>query len=396
MTLQERISKVKALFSSDVEVSFNGKNFMLPLAEIQLVQRLSIPHEEFGDELILKLEEYFTEVHLIHNDTLQFEVNLENYNSHLLLVNVHGTIIEFSLNKGFTIHSKGNEETYIKFSNAISYYDLFSFLITPPFSDYFNDSNEEIIIYNEANGIIRIKYDSIPELPFLNIIAKEVENIKANAAPVEVSPYVKNAIFKKSNGTGIIHIDEIIKSASEIVYSDKRDYELVSKKFDFDKFRDSIYKEKDKYFTGIREIINKIFALAVGIPISISASVFATYKVSDNNIVLALVLLAFLLYVSFYIRIQFVYKKDLEEIKEDFAKSFGIIKLKSGLDEATIEHERIKIARKFKTTSEIIVWLVSLVAFLCLLVVIYIVSQIFFNETLSFLKLFWRRELQSH
>ncbi len=93
-------------------------------------------------------------------------------------------------------------------------------------------------------------------------------------------------------------------------------------------YKDSLYKEKEKYFLSIREIINKIFSQAVGIPISISATVFASYKVSDDNLMLLIVLLTFFIYVVFYIKIQLIYRADIGELKNDFTKDFDVIKSK--------------------------------------------------------------------
>ena len=245
------------------------------------------------------------------------------------------------------------------------------------FSDHHNDANYEIIIYNQTKGIFKINYQQINSKKFDFNIEPIVINLINIGSPVELKPFFKNALFEISSSKISIHINEIISQAKEIIELSQRNYDLVSKQFDFDKFKDSLYKEKEKYFTNIREIVNKIFSQAIGIPLSISAAVFTTYKVSNDVFMLLIIWISYITYVIFYIKIQMFYKGDLLELKSDFNNDFSIIKSKSGLSNSIINFEKDKIENKLKKAIGMIGLLIGITFVLSILFSIYIIYLLF-------------------
>lgn len=283
-------------------------------------------------------------------------------------------------------NDKVDENFKLTCTNLFSYYKFYSYLISEDFADHHNDANTEIVIYSSANGIFRITYDTLPQNDFNFDISAFVEELISISTPVQIRSFFKNALFTFSNGKGYIAISEIIKEANQIVDTTKRDFELASKEFNFDRFRDALIKEKEKYFNSIREIINKIFSQAIGIPISISASVFATYKVDNDSFMLFIVLLAFALYVAFYIKFQFIYKNELIDLNTDFERDFEIIKYKSGLPIESIKFEKEKIEKKIQKSILMINWLIGLVIAMGFLVFFYILYQISLSQTILLIK----------
>jgi len=91
----------------------------------------------------------------------------------------------------------------------------------------------------------------------------------------------------------------------------------------------------------------------IAVPISISATIFATYKIKDPSIIL-LVGIAYTVYVIFVIHIQSIYHKDVKEIKQDFERDFRNIADKSGLEASVIDIERNKIERRINNTNTLI------------------------------------------
>lgn len=269
-----------------------------------------------------------------------------------------------------------NEEFKIKCNNLISYFKLYNTLKSDTFSDHHNSGNKEIVIYTSTNGIFKIKYEIVPEVKDNVDYSESISKLIALSNSIELKLYCKNSFFIFSKGVGSISLEDIIINADDIVSTSKRDYELVSKQFSFENFRDSLIKEKEKYFCDVREIINKIFSQAIGIPLSISATAFATFKVTDNTPILIIILLAFILYVFFYIKIQLIYKSDLKEIKTDFLNDFEIIETKSGLEKHVVDSEKIKIDNKIKNSITIINWLIGTVLILGLLMFLFILLQI--------------------
>lgn len=382
-----KIENIIAFFSKVASINFDGAQYFVGSEEKNTVEEYGISYEEFGDQLKLKIKSLFPEQNVRYLEALESEIKSSDLQSSILVVSKEGALFTYSPDSNVcTTNGTGSDAEYTRFQNLIAYYRLFNQFRIAPFCDYFNSANSELVFYNSANGIIKIKYDVIPVIVTKSNLTPTSNRLIELAQSIEVSPFLKNSFYTISKGTGLLKFTEIIAQGEEIVSITKRDYELASKKFDFENFRKSLYKEKEKYFTGIREIISKIFSQAIGIPISISASVFATYKVSDNSFMLILVLLAYALYVAFYIKVQTVYRADLLEVEKDFLQSFSIISDESGIPPETIDVEKQKVQRKINSTKDIIFWSIWLVAFLSLLVVVYIVYEIFFNETSSFVK----------
>jgi hypothetical protein len=388
-----QIDNILLFFTEASSLEFDGERYVIDQVNKPAADKFNINYEEYGSKLILKLKSYFNGENTKFSELIESEVRSADIFQPLLLLSAKGTIIKYSPSDAenpFTVYGTIDDKLLLKFKNTISYFRLFNLFKSEAFCDYYNDANTEIVIYSSINGIIKIKYDAIPTIATQIDFSSKIIGLIEKASSLEISPFFKNALFTVSKGSGIIQLNDIIAQAEEVIAITKRDYELVSKKFDFEKFRDSLYKEKEKFFSNIRDIVSKIFGQAVGIPISISASVFATYKVSGEPVMLLLVWLAFGFYTGFYIKIQFIYKADLIEVEKDIEEAFLLMNTRSGLEPNVIEAEKNKIERKIKSTKQIIDWLISLVAFLSLLVTIYIWYEIISNESLCLIKILLR------
>lgn len=349
-----------------------------------------ITTEDIGNSLIIKPKSFITKNLIFYDEYKRtFESNFINEEFAILKTNGEYCFHE-SDSSDLYFNNIASEDFIKSCSNIFHYYKLYNFLKSNEFADHHNSANTEIVIYSSAKGIFKIKYNSLPELNFRDNISNKVEQLFQNASPVQIRSFFKNSLFTFSNGTGIIYIDEIIDKANDIITATIRDFELISKQFDFDKFRDSLYKEKEKYFNNIREIISKIFGQAIGIPISISAAVFATYKVSDDTLMLILVMLSFIIYVAFYLKIQLVYKSDIQEIEKEFNSDFEIIILKSGLPQDLIKKEKQKIERKISSSISMVNYLIAIVSGLGLLVCSYFIYEISKSETICLIKMIFK------
>ena len=351
-----------------------------------LCEEKNIEFDEVGNILEVKYH-LFIPTNLILFDQLNrftSDLTLKEFS----IIKITGEYCYFSSVDDLIFSDNSTEEFKITCQNLFSYYNLYNYLKSD-FADHHNSPNREIVIYNSATGIFRIIYDATPK-PIATCIKKSIDNLISEASKSEVTQYFKNALVSASQGKDSISIEEIIINANDIISITKRDYALVSKQFNFENFRDSLYKEKEKYFNNIRDILNKIFNQATSIPISISATVFATYKVSDDIVMLSLVMLSFIAYIIFYVKLQLIYKSDIKEIETDFNIDFDIIISKSGLDEITINKEKSKIENKIISSICISNLLISLIIFLGILVLVYISYEIlnfttnqFFQNILS-------------
>lgn len=315
-----------------------------------------------------------------YNETKYFES--EFVDSYFVILDVDGSYCAYMEDStDFSENSSPKFKTYC--NNLIFYYKLYNYLKSEDFSDHHNSANNEIVIYTSTNGIFKIFYDVVPVLSQEDV-SLSIRELLKYISLIELKSYFKNAFYIISNKKNSIAIAAIIDNASDIIEIAKRDYELVSKEFSFEKFKDSVLKEKEKYFSNIREILNKIFSQAIGIPISISATAFATYKLSDDFFILLIVLLSFIIYVIFYIRIQFIYRSDIEEIKSDFKRDFESISMLSGLSQDIIDIEKTKVERRIKNSFSTIDLLIVIIAFLAILMSSFIVYQMLSSVTSIF------------
>ena len=335
-------------------------------------QSIGMQTNEFGGQLELKIKS-FIGAELICFREIQTYFYSYSTKEDFAILDVNGDYCYYNAkDKQLTFGNNVEEKFITVCRNAFSYYQFYNFLKSENFADHHNDANTEIIIYNSAKGIFKIKYDSSPTIIDNKDISKAILSMIQIASSIEICPFFKNALFAISNDIGSISISNIILQHAEIIAITKRDFELVSKKFDFENFKDSLYKQKEKYFADIREIINKIFGQAVGIPISIGATVFSTYKVLDNLFMLFIVMTSFIVYVVFYVRLQMIYRSDILELKNDFENDFLVIKASSGLPANLIEDEVTKITKKIKNSISIINGLIGTVMILGILVCWYI------------------------
>ena len=380
--IREKIAEFITFSNEVTGIAFSDGYFSVPQSEQTLLTKFQIEGEVYGVEIKLQLKKYFSNFNVKYSPVLNSELKAEEVNSNFLVVDAENKTAILFQNGQFEQFGIKDNILLTYLMNIVSYFKLFNFLKEKDFCDYFNSANNQIIIYSSAKGVYKINYETIPLIPKDTDIEKDITEFLKNADPIELRPYFKSSIFAFTNGTGFITLNDLIKNLVQIIFAAKRDHDLVLKAFDFANFRNSLYKEKEKYFTNIREIINKIFSQAVGIPVSISAAVFATYKVSDDSLMLLLVLASFIVYVWFYVKIQSVYKSDLKELQADFKTDFDIIISDSGLQPALISKEKTKVERKITSSISIVNFLIWLVISLGLLVCIYILYEVSQSNTI--------------
>lgn len=384
--LEAKITSLLKFFEEAKAITFKDGGYFVPRNEEHLLTTFDIPNEPDGESLKVLIKKFLSPSRTTLAPILNSEVKPDDLNNDFLVVDaLKKTIIKITGGRDLNIFGNTNASLLLYTRNILAYYRLYNFLKDKEFGDYHNDADNQIVIYSSAKGIYKITYPTIPVIDQTEDITAKVDEFIRYATPLEIKPFLKAAIFTITN-TGIIPINAIADKALEITLEARRDYDLVLKKFDFETFKNSLYKEKEKYFTNIREIIGKIFSQAVGIPISISAAVFATYKVSDDTLMLFLVLLSFLVYVFFYVKIQLIYKKDIKEIEADFNTDFEIIISSSGLPPDIVEKEKKKIKAKISSSLKMLNYLIGTVVLLGLFVGIYIFYEVGASEAFCFIK----------
>jgi hypothetical protein len=380
-TLEMKISQAVECLQLIPNIKFDGDRWLAPSECISILEKYSIPYEEFGQQIIVLLKAFLAPAKLKYFPNLSSEIKADDIGSNLVIFDAGPTFISFDPTQ-MTCKTFGNENEKIvtESTNLIAYFQLFNHLKSSAFCDYYNASNNEIVIYNSSKGIQKIVFDTIPNIKPLGLIKENVKLLVEYASQLQFRLFFQNATFALSGSSGKISLVDMISKASDIISITQRDFQLVNKKFNFENFQDSLIKEKNKYFNSIRDVISKVGSQSIGIPISIGATVFTSYKVTGDVPLNMLVLLTFVLYVIFYIKIQLLYKRDIKEIKREFTRDFEMIKQKSGLDANVIEAEHNVIVKRIDKTSSLIFWLIFMIVGLAGIVTAFLLGQILLKE----------------
>ncbi len=96
---------------------------------------------------------------------------------------------------------------------------------------------------------------------------------------LELKIFFKNNLFSITNNSLKISIDELINKSDDLYRKTLRDYELYSKKFEFDKFKDNLCKEKDRINSKFEKTIDfiKFYKIMLNIIVGIS-SIYILYN----------------------------------------------------------------------------------------------------------------------
>lgn len=346
-----------------------------------LLNENGIGYDELSIGYALRLYQYLEVKIFTYTDVEQF-FQPEDLSSELIIFSVGGEYCVYSPDQ--IEFSDGSDMGFKnKCNNLLVYYKLFNYLSNENGSDHHNDGAREFIFYTSISGIVKLRFDVIPDISDNYDYSQNINELIELVRNLVYKPFFINAIYLLSGQTGTFHFSELIEKSEELLLITKRDYELAARKFDFETFKKSLYKEKEKYFSNVREIVNKIFSQVISIPISIGATVFSTYKVSDDKLMLTLVLFTFLIYTYLYIKFQLIYKSDIMEIQTDFQRDFSNIRLNSGMPLVDIELEEEKVKSKIKISLNVIRTVITIVVILTIIVTVFILYELLYKTPIS-------------
>jgi hypothetical protein len=244
-------------------------------------------------------------------------------------------------------------------------------------ADYTNSIVREMVFHTSTKGIFKLKYPAYPvSLDDTKNITPAVQILSSKISDKTFQLFFKNEIadfVKKDIGNSFT---DLLIGVQGVVEESDKNVELYLKNFSWETFRSKLYAEKDKYFIALRDILGKIMTQLVAVPISISATIFATYKI-ESIYVLVLVMLAFSFYVGFAFYIQTLYYRDTKEIASDFERDFSVIAEKSGLPPGIINTEKDKIRARISSIKRLIYLFSFIVIVLGSLFDFYLAGQVF-------------------
>jgi hypothetical protein len=311
---------------------------------------------EDPDGLVVELSPIRERYTIIFYNWIDQDIDSSSLTRSIVLLTLTGAFL--ILEQGVLQQSSGDHGLETEINNLFRYYKLCTFLESDTFCDHYNTIREEYVFYSSSQGVIRIHYTTVAPRIKIADYSNGLDSLIGLLGDHHYKIYFVNSLFQIAQGKPVIELADLLAIADHLVAIIRRDYELALKQFDFEKFKDRLLKEKEKYFASIREILSKVFSQLIGIPISISATAFATYRVQHETITLVMILVGFLFYIIYYVKIQSIYRKDILDLQVDFEKDFEIIKTKSGLPADIIEQENNKVRRKLTQTKSMITFLI--------------------------------------
>lgn len=226
-------------------------------------------------------------------------------------------------------------KNYYYFDNAISYVDFIDFLKSKEcedeaafhFIDYFNKDLRKIVLtsLSEKSRLI-IKYEN--DIPLFNplidysnfvISFKNCFGEDNNHLP----KFLKNSLIQfalKYNQNERMEL--IFINLDNVIYHAKVNFEVYLNNLSVEKIKKDYDDYKSKYFDELSSILSKITQQIIGLPVGISATLFAISKINDNTsflLVLLIILLITSIYLSLLLKINY---KDLKYLDSIFEQDY--------------------------------------------------------------------------
>ncbi len=193
-------------------------------------------------------------------------------------------------------------------------------------------------------------------------------------------PFFNNEICKTLLGKEVEErYIEFLKQHSSIVKSATLDFEIYLKDFSFDKIKTKFRENRDKYFNSLQDINSKFSSKLGSLVISISASVFATFrfKSEERSFSGLLVLIAYTLYASYSNYEIACLKNDIKTISRNFDRELREIHVRSPIIADSLDEDSNQIKEKIKDILEKLPILYLFVTGLNLLVSVFIIVETF-------------------
>lgn len=227
------------------------------------------------------------------------------------------------------------DENQFLISNNFYSFKLFDFLKTQEhqdnsafyFVDYFNWDTYHLVLTS-------LKKDGKLEI----LLPKKGVDIRSNVhLSTAVSEFIKafdesNRHYPKFIKTELISIlsqvekgkrlEILLTKLNEIIYVASQNFEIYIHDLSLENLKKDFIEHKNKYFIQLRDILSKLTNQILGLPIVIGASVFSTFKVSNSNPTLLIILGVFFLYSFYSVFLLKLQKEDIQDIKLSFQSDF--------------------------------------------------------------------------
>ncbi|WP_019502566.1 hypothetical protein [Pseudanabaena sp. PCC 6802] len=157
---------------------------------------------------------------------------------------------------------------------------------------------------------------------------------------------------------------EFLRNFEKILDLAELDFEIYLRNFSFEEVRNKFRESKEKYLQSIQEQNNKLYSRAGALVVSVSASVFASFKFNSdsNSIGASLILFVYVLY-SIYCCLEFAsLKDDISILQEDLREDLKVFKEKLPKAADILINDSSKLESKIVKTKDRLMILYSFIA----------------------------------
>jgi hypothetical protein len=297
--------------------------------DIEEVQKnsFSIVLKQSTFSIFIDIEDYRTRL------TKDFIVD-GNFKTNILILKNEDSKPMFFIKDTFETFIDGQKDlTNFLFINSISYFRLIHFLKENEhkedkhfyFVDYFNIDYRKIIITSlKKEGKLTIGYPMLlPDFDSKKSIKPEIERFIGAFKEKQLPKFIKAELFnylpafkQEERLVAFIHNMNVIMEKAE------QNFEIYLSDLSLDEFKNRFLEFRIKYFNQFRDILSKITTQILAFPLSITASVFATYKTLDSILLCSLIVAAFVIFSIYSLYTLKAHKSDVVELKRLFETDY--------------------------------------------------------------------------
>ncbi|MCD4818301.1 MAG: hypothetical protein K8S23_06385 [Candidatus Cloacimonetes bacterium] len=328
--------KIFELFKDDFSFTDDNIQFLKTSKSSKIMNELEIECENIQNRF-LSVNKLNLPIMIFENISDFFKLSTFSQLKETLIINNGNNPISYSDHKTY-INFIEDEQNYI-IKNAIAYYDFIEFLKSKDnedeksfhFIDYFNQDFRKIVLTSLSDkGRVIIKYENeIPTFDKTTNLSNSVIDF-TNCFKEDnnhLPKFLKNSLIDyASRYISESRLQDIVVNLHQIVLMAKMNFEVYLNNLSIDAVKKDYDEFRSKYFKELSDILSKMTNKIIGLPIGISATLYAINKINDNPsflILLSLALLVTLYYICLLLKINF---KDINYISKVYIKDYNTLK----------------------------------------------------------------------
>jgi hypothetical protein len=345
---------------------------------VKTLDAAGINYDKNGkDEISVNIHQYpglfYNSEHFLQESALflQHPPNTDGLNSNIgILFYLGDNYLYYDSVNGITYTSKKPDQSDFFIQNTYYYWKIYQLFNSLKINEHNSSSNREFILVSPQKGKFTLGYPAIPPGYHKNIRIRDKYTIliKSNQSQEFYCFFKEQIIDFLSSYKHDERFPKFIENVETIIETSINNYEVYLNKFNFEELKKNFRKERDEYFSKIRDIIDSVLNKVVAIPISVSAAALALYELKNEPnyaVIVAIAFIVYSLFSSYLLRLVLI---DVFGIVCDLESDVKIIKSSSNIPDSILAEETSKVSRRIRILNRTIIILQIICAILSLAV----------------------------